>query len=199
MDLNMPEIDGIDAIRAIRAKEKASGVHLPVIAITGDATVEDRERCLEAGMDGYLSKPILSHELFEAIEIFGTPAQRSTKAVTSAARDRCLTEMPCEDVETDPGDSPEISALAKSLSFLGAIETAIAGRDLKAIRAQASVMKGSITSLIAKGAFEAASTLASTAQEDHLARAQDALGCLQGALLSFSADFPVSAPVENSP
>jgi two-component system sensor histidine kinase/response regulator len=184
MDVQMPEIDGLEATAAIRAKEKVSGAHLTVIAVTAYAMPEDRQRCLDAGMDGYLSKPILSHELFETIDRFSTPAQYTTKAATAASRGRNLTEMPSEEVGSDPRDSREVLALAKSLSLLQTIETAIAGRDLEAIRVHAGAIKGSITSLIAKGGFEAASILASTAHEDDFARAEDAFRRLHDALTS---------------
>jgi hypothetical protein len=134
-------------------------------------------------MDGYLSKPILSHELFETIGAFTTPVQETTKTSSAAARGRNLTEMPSEKVGSDLGDSRG-SALAKSLGSLEEIDNAIASRDLKAIRAHASGMKGSITSLIAKRGFEVASILASTAHEDDLARAEDAFRCLHEALTS---------------
>jgi two-component system, sensor histidine kinase and response regulator len=186
MDVQMPEIDGIEATGAIRAKERVSGAHLPIIAVTAYAMPEDRERCLEAGMDGYISKPILSHELFDIVERFTAPAQQPTNAPPAVPGGRNQTEMSAEEVGSGPSDSREISDLDKSLNLLGTIETAIAGRDLKAIRAHAGAMKGSITSLIAKGAFEAASTLASTDQEDDLARAEDALRCLHEALMSLT-------------
>jgi CheY-like chemotaxis protein len=59
----MPEMDGLAATAAIRAKEKISGNHLAVIAMTAHAMVGDRERCLAAGMDDYLTKPIRLEEL----------------------------------------------------------------------------------------------------------------------------------------
>ncbi len=68
MDLQMPEMDGLEATAIIRANERASGRHLPIIAMTAHALKGDRERCLEAGMDGYTSKPIDAEELFAAIE-----------------------------------------------------------------------------------------------------------------------------------
>jgi CheY-like chemotaxis protein len=69
MDVQMPQLDGLEATRAIRSAEKAGGKkHLPIIAMTAHAIKGDRERCLEAGMDEYVSKPIDSDKLFDAIE-----------------------------------------------------------------------------------------------------------------------------------
>ena len=68
MDVQMPEIDGIEAILAIREKEKTNGNHQPVIALTAHAMKGDEERCLKAGMDGYLSKPIRPQDLDEVLE-----------------------------------------------------------------------------------------------------------------------------------
>jgi CheY-like chemotaxis protein len=68
MDVQMPEMDGFEATAAIRGGEKATGRHIPIVAMTAHAMEGDRERCLEAGMDGYTSKPIRAKELSEAIE-----------------------------------------------------------------------------------------------------------------------------------
>ena len=68
MDVQMPTMDGLEATAAIREREKCSGRHLPIIAMTACAMSGDRDRCLEAGMDGYVSKPIRMEELNQAIE-----------------------------------------------------------------------------------------------------------------------------------
>ncbi len=65
MDLQMPVMDGIEATTAILAEEGARGVHIPIVAITA---YDDRQRCADAGMDGYLSKPYRPQELFETVE-----------------------------------------------------------------------------------------------------------------------------------
>jgi len=68
MDVSMPEMDGLEATRAIRTAERTTGAHLPILAMTAHAMKGDRERCLDAGMDGYVSKPVQAQELFEAAE-----------------------------------------------------------------------------------------------------------------------------------
>ena len=67
MDLQMPEMDGFEATGLIRERERATGGHLPIIALTANAMVGDQERCLAAGMDGYVSKPIDMHQLLAEI------------------------------------------------------------------------------------------------------------------------------------
>jgi PAS domain S-box-containing protein len=68
MDVQMPELNGMEATGEIRQRERTTGAHVPIIALTAHAMKGDRERCLAAGMDGYVSKPIRDQELFEAIE-----------------------------------------------------------------------------------------------------------------------------------
>jgi len=68
MDVQMPELDGLEATARIRAEEKKSGSHIPIIAMTAHAMKGDREKCLEAGMDGYISKPLYPDELFKTID-----------------------------------------------------------------------------------------------------------------------------------
>ena len=68
MDVQMPEVDGFQATSIIRQQEKATGGHLPIIAVTAHALKGDRERCLAAGMDGYISKPFRLTEMLAEIE-----------------------------------------------------------------------------------------------------------------------------------
>jgi signal transduction histidine kinase/DNA-binding response OmpR family regulator/ligand-binding sensor domain-containing protein/PAS domain-containing protein len=68
MDVQMPDVDGLEATREIRKREASTGKHIPIVAMTAHAMEGDRERCIEAGMDDYISKPIKASMLFEVIE-----------------------------------------------------------------------------------------------------------------------------------
>jgi two-component system, sensor histidine kinase and response regulator len=73
MDLQMPEMDGLEATKAIREQEKTAGNHTPIVAMTAHVMPKDRESCLAAGMDDYLSKPIRTEELHAMIERLTRP------------------------------------------------------------------------------------------------------------------------------
>ncbi len=74
MDVQMPEMDGLEATVAIRDHQRLSGFHTPIIAMTAHALKGDRERCLQAGMDGYVAKPIRPQELYQALAAAFPPA-----------------------------------------------------------------------------------------------------------------------------
>jgi CheY-like chemotaxis protein len=79
MDVQMPEMSGLEATIAIRESERHTRRHIPIIALTARAMPGDREQCLTAGMDAYVSKPVRADELFAAIDaIGGLPAPGAT-------------------------------------------------------------------------------------------------------------------------
>jgi CheY-like chemotaxis protein len=89
MDMEMPVMDGVQAARTIRGLEKASGRHMPIIAMTAHALKGDRERYLAAGMDGYISKPLSPGDLFTVVEALARPATAEpavlhTEAISTA-------------------------------------------------------------------------------------------------------------------
>jgi PAS domain S-box-containing protein len=84
MDVQMPEMDGLEATSVIRGKEKITGKHQPIIALTAHAMKGDREKCISAGMDGYLTKPIRPQELDDFLEDFMTRRITATPAAEMA-------------------------------------------------------------------------------------------------------------------
>jgi CheY-like chemotaxis protein len=81
MDIQMPEMDGFEATAAIRESERGTGKHQPIVAMTAHAMKGDDRRCLDAGMDGYLAKPIRSEEVYALLE--GFPANLATTEAPS--------------------------------------------------------------------------------------------------------------------
>jgi PAS domain S-box-containing protein len=76
MDVQMPEMDGLEATASVRQHEKITGKHIPIVAMTAHAMVGDKERCLQAGMDAYISKPLSVKDLFATIEnLFEVPTK----------------------------------------------------------------------------------------------------------------------------
>jgi signal transduction histidine kinase/CheY-like chemotaxis protein len=82
MDVQMPEMDGFEATAAIRAQERNTGERLPIIAMTAHAMAGDRERCLAAGMDNYIAKPISARGLIELLQEFFDAAREEASPVT---------------------------------------------------------------------------------------------------------------------
>jgi two-component system, sensor histidine kinase and response regulator len=85
MDVQMPKISGLEAAAAIRNLERGTSRHVPIIAMTANAMKGDEERCLEAGMDGYISKPIQADSLLGMIAEFTSSAGEAMEAAQPLA------------------------------------------------------------------------------------------------------------------
>ena len=83
MDIQMPEMDGREATALIRERERGTGRHLPIIALTAHAMREDKQWCLAAGMDAYISKPLRARDLIELVERFRPDANGARSLETA--------------------------------------------------------------------------------------------------------------------
>jgi PAS domain S-box-containing protein len=185
MDIQMPVVDGFQATARIREQEQETGQHIPIVAMTAHAIKGDRERCLKAGMDGYVSKPIRAHDLFTAIEDVVKDRQQSP---LSEDEENALTTPPDEnpqplntpeqepimsppsvplDSGAGPSDDPLTgdAELRRELSvmfledcpkLLSEIRTALDQRDGPSLRLAAHTLKGSAGIFRVQSAFDAA-------------------------------------------
>jgi two-component system, sensor histidine kinase and response regulator len=152
MDIQMPRLGGFEATAAIRQLERATGLRTPIIAMTAHAMRGDRERCLDAGMDEYLSKPLAAEALYEAIERVILP-QASRGALSGATM-----------LDRFDGDQDLLHEIAQL--FLDdcparrvALAAAIRDRDGQALEAAAHLCRGSISIFGAQAAVAAALSL----------------------------------------
>jgi two-component system sensor histidine kinase/response regulator len=172
MDVQMPEMDGLETTAAIRDRERAAGGHLPIVALTAHAMKGDAERCLEAGMDAYLAKPLEPPELLATIDrVLGSPTTRDVLEV-----ERLL--------ERVGGDRKALAELvrifrADSPKRVARIREAIREGDPAALRAAAHALKGAVSNFAAPPATEAALRLQKMAEAGRLAGAQSALDRLE--------------------
>jgi PAS domain S-box-containing protein len=171
MDVQMPELDGFEATAAIREREQASGRHLPIVALTAHAMKGDAERCLAAGMDGYLAKPLQPAELVAVL------ARLAPDTVIDRAR---LLERVGGDVRALK-DVARIF-LADAPRRMAGIRRAIARGDPRALRAAAHTLKGALSNFGAQGAVDAAFELQKLGDASDLEDAPTVLERLEGEL-----------------
>jgi two-component system sensor histidine kinase/response regulator len=162
MDLQMPVMGGIEATREIREREAATGAHVRIVAMTAHAMTGDRDRCLAAGMDGYMSKPINPKELFALIEQPSSrrhpPAAAAAPAPTAKIFDRqaLLNRVAGDEELMDDVIRIFLEDCARQLT---AIRGAVDQKSPDAIRTAAHALKGAAGNLSANRLFEAAGLL----------------------------------------
>jgi two-component system, sensor histidine kinase and response regulator len=189
MDVQMPEMDGFEATAAIRARESMTGVHTPIVAMTAHALKGDRERCLAAGMDGYVSKPLRPQELFDVLASVAPgasaagngPSPPPEPQPTPDAFDMAAT---LERVDGDLELMKELVGL-----FLGEcprrmaeIREAIGRRDGPGLERAAHALKGSVGNFGAQRAYDAAGRLEQAAHELDWDRVEQESTALEAAI-----------------
>ncbi len=182
MDIQMPIMDGIKATTAIREREKETGSHIPIIAMTAHAMKGDMERCLEAGMDGYVSKPVKTEDLIKAIE--GLNCAGNKPEQSRAVEQIMDINAAMEQVDGDMDLFREIASLFRdnSPALMGEIREAIGRGDGEALEHAAHTLKGSVGNFAAMVAYDAALRLEMIGRSGDLSEADRALEVLDGAL-----------------
>jgi len=178
MDMEMPEMNGVQATRAIREREQATGAHVPIIAMTANAMDAARQECLAAGMDGYVSKPVAAASLWRAIaEVMdnssagpgdGASASPSPREETSPPADEGVWD-PVQAMEHVDGNEQALRRIAAAFlgdwpSALAELRQAASQKDLHAAGRLAHKLKGSLALLGAGQAHAAAAELEALAR-----------------------------------
>jgi CheY-like chemotaxis protein len=183
MDIQMPEMSGIEVTAAIREKEKGTDRHIPIIATTASALKEDQDRCFEVGMDAYITKPIDRNALFETMDLLtcslpdiknGNESDRPAKHVFDVA-------MVLESLDGDFDLMREIVGISVTQfsKHMQNIQDGISKEDPKLLERAAHALKGTAANLHASGAMEMAAQLEEMGRAGSLAGSREALLSLE--------------------
>jgi two-component system sensor kinase len=209
MDVQMPEMNGFEATTVIRQKEQATGSHTPIVAMTAHAMKGDRERCLRAGMDDYLSKPIQSKALYEVVEGIGTPAQSEYREMSESRPPEAAMESILDwsaAVDRVGGREDLLKQMAgiffqETEKLVPALREAITQQDMVKVRRLAHPLKGSASCFAAPSAVSAAVRLEFMGRDSDLTGADEAFSVLEHeikrlkqALMKFATIAPLSVP-----
>jgi CheY-like chemotaxis protein len=199
MDVEMPEVDGFEATAQIRKQEAGTGRRIPIVALTAHAMKGDREKCLAAGMDGYVSKPILARDLFQALETHTRPVGPGQLSEEGESKPSPVEFNEEKALERTGGDRVLLRELidmfaTESVGWLRDLGQAIAMGEAEKVKRLAHTVKGAVGTFGAESAFEAAVRLEARGRGGDLSGVdeewqefQKAIGRLREALAGFRA------------
>ena len=186
MDVQMPEMDGLEATRLLREREKVSGEHQAVVAMTALVMKGDRERCMAVGMDGYLSKPLSPRELDDILDRF--EAKGDPAAVLAEATDREGGPIWTKDLlERIDGDRILLFELLELLredspKQIQTLRVAISSQDAGAVQKAGHALRGALANLAAQTAATIAGEIESMGKNQDLTSAATKLSELEAEL-----------------
>jgi PAS domain S-box-containing protein len=184
MDVQMPEMGGLEATQAIREREKSTGGHVPIIAMTAHAMQGDRQKCLDAGMDGYLSKPLDPRTFLRTVE----ESVAEPSAATSSANDDG--EAPSQELDVK-GLMERFSGNKKLLrtivgtfredcpKMMARIRTALTAHDPAQLADGSHALKGSVGNFGPSAALETAREMEKNARQGKLEGAWELYATLE--------------------
>jgi two-component system sensor histidine kinase/response regulator len=187
MDVQMPEMDGFAATAAIRAREQQTGEHVPVIAMTAHAMRGDREHCLAAGMDGYVTKPLRPEDLFAALEGLaagGTAAAVADEPAPPPSAEAFDTAVALKRAGGDNELLRELAGLCldECPKLMAEIRKAVDGKDAARLLTAAHTFKGTVATFAADEAAAAALRLEEMGRAGRWDGVDDALAALEAAV-----------------
>ncbi len=186
MDVQMPEMDGLAATRAIRESEKRSGAHLPIFAMTAHAMKGDREQCLAAGMDGYITKPVRFSDIQQALTGVATQLRSLAAPAATSNWDKAAA---LDRVEGDEELLQDICRifLEESPKLMAQLRQAVAEGDPEAVSRAAHSLKGESAYLGATNVSQMAKQLETMGRDRQLLQASPIFEQLQGEMEQLSA------------
>ncbi len=188
MDVQMPEMDGLAATAAIRKSEANSRTHLPIFAMTAHAMTGDRERCLQAGMDGYITKPVRFTDIEQTLSgLRSAPAAHNRPAeAASWNKAEALAR-----IEGDEELLREVCQLflEESPKLLDKLRQAVAAGDAEGVVRAAHSLKGESSYLSASATSQAARQLEEMGRNQDLSRASDMLAQLEREVTSLQLEL----------
>ena len=193
MDVQMPEMDGLAATAAIRESEKISGAHLPIFAMTAHAMKGDRERCLEAGMDGYITKPVRFSDIEETLSGLESPPATVAKPTPKPKpAGEAASWNKAEALGRIGGDEELLDELCQifleeSPKLLEKLRQAVASGDSDGVMRAAHSLKGESSYLGAGGTSQAARQLEEMGRSKDLSGAADIVAVLEREVASLHA------------
>ena len=196
MDVQMPEMGGIEATQAIREREKSTGAHVPIVAMTAHAMRGDRERCIEAGMDSYLAKPLDPRTFLQTVESLGTaeiPKQSQQQGDEAVVISTAASGGPDEAalLERFNGNRKLLQTLVKSFledcpKMMDRIRKAVTARDAPALADAAHALKGSVGNFGPSAPFETARGMEISARQGTLEGSWEAYATLEDEMAALS-------------
>jgi PAS domain S-box-containing protein len=200
MDVQMPELDGYDATKQIRHREKTAGGHVPIIAMTAHVLKGDRERCLEAGMDDYVAKPLRANELWQAfakiapkmpsplqapvVAPAAPPAPNRLPATHGELLDGALVLDKTSALARVEGNADLLKDLVEMFNsdwpqLMTDIRAAVATKDQHRLEKAAHTLKGMVGIFHAQPTFDAAFCLEKMGRSGELGAVKEALASLE--------------------
>jgi CheY-like chemotaxis protein len=207
MDVHMPIMDGLTATRIIREREHGSGIHLPIIALTAGATVEDRENSISAGMDNFVTKPFRAEELVQAVEAVAAGASFEPLPSNVPPPAPPKGDEPCLDWEGAlrnlEGDEEFLCELGDMFlvqypGMLAAIEEAVSNAVGDELRSAAHALKGSSQVIGGKAVAATALQLEHFGRASNIADARPALASLKANLAELREALTAALPERQS-
>ena len=192
MDMMMPEMDGLEATRRIRAEEAArSGERIPIIAMTANAMIGDRERCFEAGMDGYVSKPVKPETLYQEIErVLGGRAGAASPPPAKAGGDDEPVYNRADALARIADDEELLDTLIQMFRddaprYLSELEESLAASDWASLGRAAHTLKGVLATFSARRGERVTKELEAAAKSGRAADCADLVARARGEVETF--------------